>query len=261
MMKNVALVLSGGSAYGFAHIGVLKVLEKNNIKVDLVAGTSMGAIVGGLYAAGVTVDKMEQILVGFSRNKIVDINIFGLTDDGFLFGKKVSNILKKIVGDKQIEDCEKQFFCIASDLASGEKVVFSKGSLVTAIRASMSVPGVFKPVKVDNMVLVDGCACDNFPILDAREMGADFVIGVDVCTHYKKQNKLKTAFDIIVSASNLTMSNWIKSQKDKGDVYIKIDQPKVSFLKFSYEDAIESIKYGEHAAKKILPELLEKLKD
>ncbi len=259
-MKRVALVLSGGSAYGFAHIGVIKILEKNNIKVDLVGGTSMGAIVGGAYAAGLTVDKMEELLVGFSRKKIMDFNPFVLTDDGFLFGKKVTNLLKRIVGDKKIEDCEKEFFCIATDLVKGKKIVFEKGPLVHAIRASMSVPGLFKPLRTDEMCLVDGGICDNLPVDEARRLGADIVIAVDVSTHYKKENNLKSAFDILISASNLTMSNWMKTLKDKGDVYIKIDQPKVSFLKFSYEDAMQSIKYGEKMARKMLPEILKALK-
>ena len=260
-MKRVALVLSGGSAYGFAHIGVIKVLEANNIKVDIVGGTSMGALVGGVYSAGITINRMEELLVGFSRRKIMDFNPFVLTDDGFLFGKKVTNLLKSIVGDKNIEDCEKEFFCIATDLAKGKKIVFKKGSLVDAIRASISVPGIFKPIRKDGMCLVDGGICDNMPVGEARKLDADVVIAVDVSTHYKKENNLKSAFDIIVSASNLTMSNWMKTLQDKGDVYIKIDQPKVSFLKFSYEDAVTSIKYGEKMAKKMLPEILEKLKD
>lgn len=255
-MAKIALVLSGGSAYGFAHIGVLKVLEKHNIDVDIIGGTSMGAIIGGLYSAGITIEKMEEILTKFSRNKIVDFNIFSFADDGLLYGKKVSKLLKSIVGDKLIEDCDKQFFCIASNLTNGKKHIFEKGLLTTAIRASMSVPGIFKPVRIDNKCLVDGGASDNLPVEEARKRGADKVIAVDVCTYYKKENNLRNAFDILVSAMNLTVSNFINSQQDKGDIYIKIDQPKVSFLKFSYEDAKKSIKYGEEAAKKMLPELL-----
>ena len=255
-MKKFGLVLSGGAGYGFAHIGVLKVLEKNNIPIDIVGGTSMGAIVGGLYSAGITVEEMEKILVGFSRNKIVDFNIFSFADDGLLYGKKVTNLLKKIVGDKQIEECEKQFFCIASDLISGEKYIFDKGPLLTAIRASMSVAGIFKPVRLGGKCLVDGGASDNMPVKDAREKGADKVIAVDVCTYYKKENKLKSAIDIAVSAMNLTVSNLVSAQQDKGDICIKVEQPDVSFLRFSYDDAINSIKYGEEACNKMLPEIL-----
>lgn len=256
MAKKIGLVLSGGSAYGFAHIGVIKVLEENGIKVDIVGGTSMGAIVGGLYSAGITIEKMEEILTTFSRKKIVDFNLFSFADDGLLYGKKVTRFIKQIVGEKKIEDCEKKFFCIATDIASGEKVVLDKGPLITAIRSSMSIPGIYKPIRQGKVVLVDGGSSDNLPVEDARERGADIVISVDVCSYYKKENDLKTAIDIVVSACNLLVSNLVKAQDDKGDVYIKIDQPNVSFAKFSAEDAIKSIKNGEEATKKMLPEIL-----
>ncbi len=256
MSKRIALVLSGGSAYGFAHIGVIKVLEKNGINVDIVGGTSMGAIVGGLYSAGITIEKMEEILTKFSRKQIVDFNLFSFADDGLLYGKKVTRFINKIIGDKEIEDCEKQFFCVASDLVSGKKYVFDKGHLTTAIRASMSIPGIYKPIRQDKMVLVDGGSSDNLPVQDARARGADKVIAVDVCSFYKKENNLKSAIDILISSCNLTVSNLVKAQEDKGDVYIKIDQPNVSFTKFSADDAKKSIAYGEKMAKKMLPEIL-----
>lgn len=254
-MEKIGLVLSGGSAYGFAHIGVLKVLKKNNIPIDIVAGTSMGAIVGGLYCAGMTTEQMESTLKKFSRNKIVDFNLFGMFDEGFLYGKKVSRFFSRLIGDKTIEDCDKPFCCVASDLISGNKYVFEKGPLVQAIRASMSIPGIFKPVKVDKMCLVDGGISDNLPVQDARRLGASKIISVDVCTYYKKQNHLKSAVDVIISATNLLTSNYVKQTADKGDIYIKIDQPNVSFDKFSAADITKSIAYGEKHAKKMLPEI------
>lgn len=254
-MEKVGLVLSGGSAYGFAHIGVLKVLEKNNIPVDIIAGTSMGAIVGGMYSAGMSTKQMEETLKGFSRNKIVDVNLFGVFNEGLLYGKKVSKFFSNLIGDKNIEDCEKKFCCVASDLVSGKKYVFEKGSLVQAIRASMSIPGIFKPVKIDKMCLVDGGISDNLPVEDARRLGATKIISVDVCTYYKKQNHLKSAVDVVISATNLLTSNYVKQISDKGDVYIKIDQPNVSFDKFSASDITKSIAYGEKYAKKMLPEI------
>jgi NTE family protein len=120
----------------------------------------------------------------------------------------------------------------------------------------MSIPGIYKPIRQGKMVLVDGGSSDNLPVEDARERGADIVISVDVCSYYKKENDLKTAIDIVVSACNLLVSNLVKAQDDKGDIYIKIDQPNVSFAKFSAEDAIKSIKNGEEATKKVLPEIL-----
>lgn len=254
-MKKVGLVLSGGSAYGFAHIGVLDVLIKNNIPIDIITGTSMGALVGGFFATGMKVEEMQAILTKFSRRQIIDFNPFVLTDTGLLFGKKVTHFLKKIVGDKKIEDCQKKYCAIATDLCNGKKVVFENGSLVEAIRASTSVPGIFKPVKRGKQCLVDGGASDNLPVSDARRLGAELVIAVDVCSFYKKQNNLKTAYDIVISASNLLVSALVQQTKDKGDIYIKIDQPKVSFDKFTSSDVKYSILAGRRYAKAFLPQI------
>ena len=254
-MEKVALVLSGGSAYGFAHIGVLKVLEENKIPIDIITGTSMGAIIGGAYSAGITTKMMEELLKDFSRNKLLDLNLFGLFDEGFLYGNKVSRFFSKLFGDMKIENCKTKFCCIACDLVSGQKVVFEQGSLVQAVRASMSIPGIFRPVKVGKMCLVDGGISDNLPVQDARRLGATKVISVDVCTYYKKQNNLRSAVDVLISATNLLTANCVRQYKDKGDVYIKIDQPNVSFEKYTTEDIAKSIAYGEEYAKKMMPEI------
>ncbi len=260
-MKNkVALVLSGGAAYGYAHIGVLKVLEENNIKVDIITGTSMGAIIGGFYASGMSLEEMDKIMLNFTNRKFIDLNIFGLTDNGLLYGRKVLNIFRKYLGDKKIEDCPIKFNCIASDLNSGEKYVFKEGDLATAIRASMSIPGLFKPVKIGHHCLVDGGIHDNLPVKEARELGADVVITIDVCSFYKKHSKMKSLLDLVFNASCLAVSNYIKNIKDKGDIYIQIEQPNVDFDKFSYENAKKSIENGVNATNKFLPEILEQTK-
>lgn len=259
-MKKVALVLSGGAALGFAHIGVIKVLKQNNIPIDIITGTSMGSLVGGVYAAGISVEEMENILEKFQRKHIIDFNPFVLTDTGLLYGKKVTNLLKKMVGETKIEDCKIKYAAVAADLYTGNKYVFKKGDLVTAIRASISVPVVFKPVKYEHMCLIDGGACDNLPVEDARKMGADFVIAIDVCSEYQKPTKIKNPVDVIVSSANVLISNFVKKQVDKGDVYIKLKQPGVSMDKFSSEEVKKSVKYGEKYAKKFLPKIKDLLK-
>lgn len=259
--KKIALVLSGGSAYGFAHIGILKILLENNVLPDIIVGTSMGAIIGGLFASGISIDEMENILTNFSRSKIVDISLFTMFKKGLLQGSKVTKILEGLIGDKNIEDCPIKFACISSDLRTGEKVVFSNGNMVTAIRSSMSVPGIFSPVELDGRFLVDGGVADNLPVDVARDMGADVVIAVDVCSYYRMQNELKSTIDIVVSASNLCVANFVLAQKDKGDVYIKIDQPNVSFDKYTVEDITASIDNGVKAAQSHLEEILSVVKN
>lgn len=260
-MKKIGLVLSGGSAYGYAHIGVLEILQENNIPIDVITGTSMGALVGGLYCAGVTTQQMREILSKFSRRKFIDINPFLLTDGGLLLGTKVEKFLKGIVGNITIENLKIPFRAVATDLESGKKFLFKKGSLVQAIRSSISVPGIFKPVRMGGMCLVDGGNSDNLPVIDARNLGADLVISSDVCTFYKKQGRLRTISEILISSANIFVSNLVKNQSDLGDVYIKIDQPDVSFIRFSYKDALKSIEHGRKYAIEMLPKIKELLAD
>lgn len=258
--QKVGLVLSGGAAYGFAHIGVIKVLLKNNIPIDIIAGTSMGSLIGGVFCAGLPIEEMEKIIEKFSRKHIVDLNPFFLADSGLLYGKKVTRFLTKIIGDKKIEDCNKKFCAVATDLNSGKKCVIDSGSIVNAIRASISVPGIFKPVHINGMCLVDGGMCDNLPVEEARRMGADKVISVDVGSYYTKQNKLKSAIDVLISSICLLTANFTLNKEDKGDVYIKIEQPNVGIYTFSSEEAVRSIKYGEKYAEEALPKIKEMLK-
>lgn len=258
--KKVGLALSGGAALGFAHIGIIKVLIENNIPIDVISGTSMGSLIGGVFAAGVPIDEMEKILETFSRKNFIDINPFVLSD-GLLHGKKVTDLLKKLVADKKIEDCKIKYCAVASDLNSGNKYVFKKGDLVTAIRASISIPGVFRPVKIDKMCLVDGGTHDNLPVGEARNLGADIVIGVDVCSSYKRPTAIKNTIDILLAAVNTLISSFVQSQSDKGDIYIQIEQPGVTVSNFSAEEAIKSVKYGEKYAKKFLPTIKQKLEE
>ena len=260
-MKKVGLALSGGSAYGYAHIGVLEVFEENNIPIDIITGTSMGALVGGVYASGVSILDMHKKLSNFSKIKMVDVNPLFLTHGGLIVGNKVTNVLKSMVGNKTIEECKIPFRAVASNIENGEKYVFESGNLVQAIRASISVPGMFKPVKIGNMTLVDGGLSDNMPVEEARKLGADVVIGVDVCTYYKKQNNLKTMIDIVISASNILVANFVKEKKDKGDICIKIDQPNVSFNGFTFKDAMKSIDFGRKYALEMLPEIKKLIED
>ena len=259
-MKKVGLVLSGGAAYGLAHVGVIKVLVQNNIPIDYISGTSMGSLIGGLYCAGMTTDEMEKVLERSTRNMIVDLDIFGLTEGGLLYGKKVVNFLRKLVGNVNIEDLKIPYCAIAGDIKAGKKYVFKNGDLIDAIRASISIPGIFKPVIKDGMHLVDGGVCDNLPVGEVRNLSAEKVIAVDVCTFYSHEPKLKSVIDVLINSSNMLVSQMVQAQKDKGDVYIKIDQPNVNAEQLNYQNSLNAIKNGEEAALKALPKIRRMLK-
>lgn len=226
---KVGLVLSGGAARGLAHIGVLKALEEQGIKIDAIAGTSMGAVVGGLYASGYKIDELEKLALNIDwqqalsdappredvpfRRKQDDRDFLvkqklSFRDDGSLGlplgviqGQNLALLLESLLAHtSDTRDFDKlpiPFRAVATDIASGEKVVFRKGHLPQVIRASMSIPAVFAPVELDGRLLVDGGMTDNIPLDVAREMGVDVAIVVDIGTPLRNRKQLTTVVDVL----------------------------------------------------------------
>ncbi|MCU1772500.1 patatin-like phospholipase family protein [Pseudomonas sp. 13B_3.2_Bac1] len=226
---KVGLVLSGGAARGLAHIGVLKALEEQGIKIDAIAGTSMGAVVGGLYASGYKIDELEKLALNIDwqqalsdappredvpfRRKQDDRDFLvkqklSFRDDGSLGlplgviqGQNLALLLESLLAHtSDTRDFDKlpiPFRAVATDIASGEKVVFRKGHLPQVIRASMSIPAVFAPVELDGRLLVDGGMTDNIPLDVARQMGVDVAIVVDIGTPLRNRKQLTTVVDVL----------------------------------------------------------------
>ena len=204
---KIALVLSGGSAFGIAHVGVIKILEASGIPIDMVLGTSMGSIVGGLYAAGYSPEEMEEIVTtqdwqtvfmdrknsprdGYDQEKRRRFALaLGFDKDGIRLGEGLlegQNVLSlfteltlHLLGTRNFDDFPVPYRSVAAEVLTGDKVVFSSGSLAEAMRASMSIPAVFKPYTVEGKRLIDGGIVDNMPVDIARKMGADIVIAVE----------------------------------------------------------------------------------
>jgi NTE family protein len=226
---KVGLVLSGGAARGLAHIGVLKALEEQGIKIDAIAGTSMGAVVGGLYASGYKIDELEKLALSIDwqaalsdappredvpfRRKQDDRDFLvkqklSFRDDGSLGlplgviqGQNLALLLESLLAHtSDTRDFDKlpiPFRAVTTDTANGEKVVFRKGHLPQVIRASMSIPAVFAPVELDGRLLVDGGMTDNIPLDVAREMGVDIAIVVDIGTPLRNRKQLTTVVDVL----------------------------------------------------------------
>ncbi|MBU3847467.1 MAG: patatin-like phospholipase family protein [Candidatus Acinetobacter avistercoris] len=173
----VALVLGSGGARGYAHIGVIEVLEQRGIKPDFIVGTSAGSIVGSIYASGKSAAQLKQIALDLQVNDVRDINI-GL--QGFFDGKKVENYVNTNVNNLPLEQLAIPMFVVATELKQGNKVVFNKGSTGQAVRASISIPSMFIPVNIDGVEYVDGGLVSPVPVNVARELGADIVIAVDI---------------------------------------------------------------------------------
>jgi len=283
---KVGLALGGGGARGLTHIGVLKVLEKENIPIDLITGTSMGAIIGGVYALKKDISAIEKIAEKYSLISEFNIDLsFGEkeTKDKPFFLKRMSDFLKRgyilnlelrrqyindgegvkkiikdLVDDKAFTDTKIPFAAVAADLVSGEKVIIRKGKLFDALLASASIPGMFPPVILDKKILVDGGIVDVVPIEAARSLGANFVIAVSVSQTVKKRAEFSNAVEILFRSDSITSAELRKLQLSFADVVIT---PKVGRFHWSdFSKPEQCIREGEIAAQNAILELKKKLK-
>lgn len=177
---KIGYALGGGAARGLSHIGVLKVFEANGIFPNIIAGTSIGALVGALYAGGIKISDIEQIALRLDMKRLMLLADVTLPKSGLIGGKRVIALLKSILGDLSFSQLKYNFACVATDITTGEPVVLREGSLIEAVRASISLPGILTPVEMKGQYLVDGGLVNEVPVSVCRQMGAEFVIGVNV---------------------------------------------------------------------------------
>jgi len=236
------LVLGAGGARGMAHIGVLQVLQEENINFDLVVGCSAGALVGALWAAGVDFYRLERLVSYHSFTKrMFDLSV---SRDGFIKGEKILETLRLFTKDMTFEDLKIPFAVIATDIETGELVVLNRGSVAHAVRASISIPGVFRPYRYQDRLLVDGAVKSRLPVNVAKQMGADRVLGVDVPK--KMTSKLTTAIDILQQSIEILEEEVFRYQCQECDLII---QPEVGHIgSLQFESAAEAIRLGREAA-------------
>lgn len=280
---KIGLVLSGGGAKGFAHIGVLKVIDSLGIKVDHVAGTSMGAIIGSLYASGYTGKQLDSIFRTLNFDDVISDNLpreaktfyerdnaekyaVSLPFDKFKLklpsaisrGQNVYNLLTYLtLHVSEVDDFQKlpiPFFCIATDVETGKEVILDKGNLAKAITASGAFPSLFQPVEIDGQLLIDGGVVNNYPIDELRAKGMDIIIGVDVQDGLATRDELTSAPDILLQINNYRTINDMKSKVKKTDVYIKPDIK--DFTVISFSEGSKIVENGEYAASQKIDELV-----
>ncbi len=279
---RIGLVLSGGGARGVAHVGVLRVLERLHVPIDVITGTSMGAIIGGLYASGMSPDAIEKALGDIDwtatlndrpdrrsrpfrgKQKEADLLIpsfVGFSDGraklpvGLLDGQKIMLILKKltrpVAAIRDFDALPIPFHAVATDIGSGEAVVLRDGDLALAMRASMSIPAAFSPVELDGRLLVDGGVSDNLPIGEARAMGADIVIAVDISTPLEPRDKLNNVLTITNQLTSImTRGNTERSLRSLGARDVLILPTLGDITTTDFERGLETIPFGEQAALK-----------
>jgi NTE family protein len=248
----VGLALGGGGARGFAEIGVLRVLEQERIPIDLVVGTSVGALVGALYCDSGKVLDAEFHAVALEPEDVFDYGALSVFDGGLIRGDRLGEFLRKHLRNRNIEDMAVRFAAVAVELESGKAVVFEKGHAARAVRASAAIPGMFVPVSFGGKTYVDGAVVDPVPADVARDLGAEVVIAVAIPPELRP---LKSANMVeIIHRSVMVMANEIaEARAQEADVVIRPEVGSIAFDDFSQKKQL--IEAGEIAARAALPEI------
>jgi len=247
---RIGIALGGGFARGLCHIGVLKVLEEENIPIDYVAGTSVGAVIGAAYCSGMSVKELEEIasLVRFSHFARWTISRYGVASND-----RMKGFLKKLLKCKTFEELRVPLAVAATDFATGDGVVFRSGELVDAVRASCAYPGMFLPVNVNGRLLVDGLLAHAVPAGPLKEMGAERVIAIYLSAHWVHLKGPRHVFDVIGQCFSIAQEKMCHVWKAHADVTL---EPNVAgFTYDGFDRAPDLIKVGEAAARAALPQI------
>lgn len=281
---KVGLVLSGGGAKGLAHIGAIKVLEEAGVKIDFISGTSMGAIIGALYASGYSGTELDSIFRTLNFANLIEDNLprnaktFYEKEDseryaitlpfnnfkisvpaGYSGGQNLyGELVRLLYHVKDIKDFNKlsiPFVCVATDIETGKEVVLNRGYLPEAIMASGTLPSLFDPAIIDDQLLIDGGVVNNYPIEKVRELGADIIIGVDVQHDLSKRDKLSSATEILMQINNFRSAEAMEEKSKQTDIYINPDMSEYTVLDFDLGNTI--VKIGETTAREKFEQLKE----
>ena len=267
--KKVGLALSGGAARGLAHVGVLRVLQNESIPIDLIAGTSAGAVIGAGYAWDQDMARITREALDADWKKMAPLIDLSLPKSGFIKGKKVQELIAGYVGGNiKFSDLKIPFACVATDIDTGEEIVIDSGSLPEALRASISIPGIFTVVKYEGRYLVDGGLTTPVPVEVVSDMGADFIIAVnvnpDVTDRLGKTSQKRVAarkepniFQIMMQSVYITTYSLARSSLENADVVIEPDLAHINAGDFNR--ARELVTRGRQAAEEAVPEIKRKL--
>jgi len=263
--RKVGLALSGGAARGLAHIGVLEVLEKEGIPIDMIAGTSAGAAIGALYAQGKDINQIKNLAINLNWKELVSLVDLALPKTGFIKGRKVKNQLRSIVGDIEFEELRIPLACVATDIRTGEEVIIKQGSVLEGVRASISAPVIFTTVRWGGKYLVDGGLVNPVPVSVLKGMGADFIIAVNVIpdlserVHQASNEEAKkpNIFSVIMQTIYITTAQAVKSSLKGADIIIKPQMAGIGYGDF--HRARECIRQGQLATQSSISEIKRQL--
>jgi NTE family protein len=252
---KVALVLGGGAARGFAHVGVIRVLEKSKIQIDLIVGTNTGSLIGAIYADKKSAAELERIALSLEERDVFDYNFINPTQ-GFARGERLEDFLSKRLAAKEIDQLKLPFAAVATDIQNGEVAVLQSGSIARAVRASSAIPGIFTPVNYQGKMLVDGGVLNNVPVDIARKLGADVVIAVDLGAG-PKTAQVSNLFENVAQGFYLAARPNAEAKLKQADVAIRPKVSETGLLDFSRKK--ELVTLGAEAAEQALPEIRKKL--
>ena len=261
-MKKTGLALGGGGARGYAHIGIIKVLIKHNIPIDVISGTSIGSIVGAYYALNKNVDYLEKIALDFKKNDLLKFLDMPNPRESLIKGKKIREFLEQIFEGKSFRNTKIPLRICATDLTTGKRHVFKSGKIIDAVMASCAIPGIFPGVKLKNEYHVDGGLAENLPVSLVEELGVDIIIGVSLYSYKnfsKMQFKLKNILARTYQIYMTKLNGYVEKTYKKNTIIIK---PKTGegIEVFAFHHARENILAGMIEAKKALPKIKRLLK-
>ena len=263
--RRVALVLGGGGARGIAHIGAIEEVECQGFEVSAVAGTSMGALVGGMYASG-HLEPFKEWMCALDRYKVFGLVDFTLSPEGLVKGDRVMRAMQELVPDVLIEQMPVPFAAVAADLVTGREVVLDRGGLYEAIRASISIPSVFRPVHRDGMVLVDGGMVNPVPYDRVRRSEGDLLVAVDVCAPFGGDPAIRARmslnhYKVLVTSSQIMQQRIALLQRRLCPPDILVEMPADRFSMFEFYRSAEIVEAGREAMRAALGRFAERASD
>lgn len=254
--RRVALVLAGGGARGVAHIGAIEELEERGFEIAAVAGTSMGALIGGMYASG-HLDAFKKWMCSLDKYKVFGLVDFTISSEGLVKGDRVIHAMEELVPDVRIEQMPVPFAAVAADLLTGREVVFDHGGLYEAIRASISIPSVFQPVRRDGMVLIDGGTVNPLPLNRVRREEGDLLVAVDVSAPFgadptTRANASLNYYKVLIASSQIMQQHitQLMCRLYKPDVLVQM--PADSYGMFEFYRSEELVEAGRAATREAL---------
>ncbi|HEY6943550.1 MAG TPA: patatin-like phospholipase family protein [Candidatus Acidoferrum sp.] len=250
LQTGVGLALGGGFSRGFAHLGVLRVLQEHNIRVSHIAGSSVGSILGAAYASGAP---LERIIDTCRTLRFRDMARWRVSRLGLASNQRLGALIERVFGSRQFEDLQIPLAVVATDLSSGEPVIFTQGNLVDAIRASCAFPGLFEPVEIGTRCLADGGLVAPVPTQAARSLGAQTVIGVSVSLHDGHRGAPTNIFQVVSRAVGAAQKHQLELWERYADLVLRPDVQSLAWDDFARAD--EAIEAGAEAARRALPRI------